>query len=219
MMTTTVRSALVTAMIGAATLASLGIGQAKRLDGPGRLGDSKVALPAALLQEQRVVNYLTAVTRDFNAEAGPSDSLDDPQRELEATTTTYTSGSSGDGTRTVVVKVYRNTGGAHPSTRFKAFSVDNAARAPITFGTLFRPGTAPLEVIAPIVARAMGEQAGQRIALDASVIRDEANYQNFALTDDAVVFFFDQRQLYPSSGATEVPVPRAVIADMLTPGL
>jgi hypothetical protein len=223
MMTKTVRSAVVAAMIGAATLTSMGIAQAtprQEAQALRRFRDTNIVPPATVGQERMIVDYLTAVMQDFDAEAGPLGSLDHPQPEqqLEATTTTYTSGSPLDGTRTVVVKIHRNMAGAHPSTWFKAFAYDSATRAPITFGALFRPDAAPLEVIAPIVARAMSAQAGRPIALDPSIIRDPATYRNFALTDDAVVFFFDQDELHPGSGATEVSVSRAVIGDMLSSG-
>ena len=39
--------------------------------------------------------------------------------------------------------------------------------------------------------------------------RDPSHYQNFAVTDDAVIFFFGRAELLPSyAGATSVTVPR-----------
>jgi hypothetical protein len=140
-------------------------------------------------------------------------------QELNATTTRYTSGDAQIGTQTVVVKIYRKLGGAHPSTWYRAFGYDNAAAAPITFDTLFRPGTKPLDVIAPIVARQMSDAVGQPIMIEPAVGIDPANYRNFAVTDDAVIFFFDRDQMHPAYDATEVAVPRATIASLLSPGL
>jgi len=41
---------------------------------------------------------------------------------------------------------------------------------------------------------------------------DPARYQNFAITDDAVIFYFGRGELLPSyAGATSVSVPRAAI--------
>ena len=65
--------------------------------------------------------------------------------------------------------------------RFRAFNFDLGKRAPVTFDTLFKPGAKPLEVLNPIVRRELGAPAAH---LDANV------YQNFAITADAVLFFF-----------------------------
>jgi hypothetical protein len=202
----TIRSAVVAAMIGAATLASMGIA------GAASLHDQ---------EEQLVLDYLTKVVGDFDADAVAVGPLDDrtPQQQLEAITARYMSGSPEDGTQTVVVKIHHNAGGARPSTWYKAFSYHNAARAPITFDALFRPGTAPLEAIAPIVAREMSARAGQPIEIDPAVGNDPANYRNFAITSAALVFFFDQSQMHPAYGATEVAVPRAALAGLLRPVL
>ena len=41
---------------------------------------------------------------------------------------------------------------------------------------------------------------------------DPAHYQNFAVTDDAVIFYFGRAELLPSyAGATSVTVPRNAI--------
>jgi hypothetical protein len=45
---------------------------------------------------------------------------------------------------------------------------------------------------------------------------DPANYQNFAITNDGVIFFFSQGTLLPeAAGATQVLVPRSVIDPLL----
>jgi hypothetical protein len=45
---------------------------------------------------------------------------------------------------------------------------------------------------------------------------DPMNYQDFAVTNDGVMFFFSQGQLLPeAAGATQVLVPRAAIDPML----
>jgi hypothetical protein len=42
------------------------------------------------------------------------------------------------------------------------------------------------------------------------------NYQNFAVVNDGVIFFFDQGTLLPeAAGATQVLVPRSAIDPML----
>jgi len=61
-----------------------------------------------------------------------------------------------------------------------------------------QPPTAPPVTIAPAAAY------------------DPANYQNFAVTNDGVIFFFDQGHMLPdAAGATQVLVPRSAIDPML----
>ena len=64
------------------------------------------------------------------------------------------------GTRSVVFTVYQNVGGAHPQTYYQAFNWNVAKNAPITFDTLFKPGTKPLDVIYPEVNRYLTRRAG-----------------------------------------------------------
>jgi hypothetical protein len=221
----TVRSAMVAAMIGAAALGLAGIARTAPRTDPGGFcasldahGGCALSASAPARQDQQVVNYLTQILQDFDAAAGAADTHDpasQPVHEMQATSSTYTSA----GTKTVVVKVYQDLGDTRPATWYRAFSYASASGAPITFDTLFRPGTRPLEVIAPMVADQMGRDVGQPVTIDPTVGTDPANYQNFAITDDAVVFFFDRDQLHPAYGATRVAIPRAAIADLLNPGL
>ncbi len=49
-----------------------------------------------------------------------------------------------------------------------------------------------------------------------AVLYNPANYQNFAVTNDGVIFFFDQGQMLPdAAGATQVLVPRSAIDPMI----
>jgi Protein of unknown function (DUF3298) len=124
--------------------------------------------------------------------------------------TTYRSGTPESGTQSLVLTIDNDTGLAHqghPNTTFKAFNFDLGKRAPITFDTLFKPGTKPLDVLNPIVRR----------ELDApSADLDEQKYQNFAITNEAVIFFFGQDQVVmDNSGPKQVTVPRAELASLL----
>lgn len=61
-----------------------------------------------------------------------------------------------------------------------------------------QPPTAPPVTVAPAAAY------------------DPANYQNFAVTNDGVIFFFDQGRMLPdAAGAPQVLVPRSAIDPML----
>ncbi len=98
--------------------------------------------------------------------------------------------------------------GAHPVTSFKAFNYDLGKGAPITFDTLFKPGTKPLDVLNPIVQRELGPLPFGNPEVDA--------YQNFAITNDAVIFFFGQGQVLPEvDGPQQVSVSRTELASLL----
>ena len=56
--------------------------------------------------------------------------------------------------------MWQNVGGAHPQTYYQSFNWDVAKRAPITFDTLFKPGTKPLDVIYPAVEQDLQKQQG-----------------------------------------------------------
>lgn len=228
------QSAVIAGVLGAVGIGAAGVAAAAPIHDPNGLctyhddkGNCQVAasgpsvdidmvFPADVPQEQAIVDYLTTVQNDFSADE-QTGTLDDPapQQALDVTSAGYTSAA----TRTVVLDVYRNSGGAHPMTWYKAFPISTATNAPITFDQLFRPGSAPLETIMPIVARQLSDQAGTPVTLDPKVGLDPANYQEFALTDDAVVFFFGNDQLQPATGSFEVSVPRSAVAAMLRPGL
>ncbi|MGY4709455.1 esterase [Mycolicibacterium sp. CBM1] len=235
-----VRTALMAGVVGAVTwtLAGTAVAVAAPLNDPSGLcttHDAKgncwlaasgpssnidIVIPAKVPQEQAVVDYVTGVLNDYNAMVQHG-TLDNPvpAQELDVTTTSYTSGSAATGTQTVVLKVYQNMGGPHPNTSYKAFALSDATKAPITFNTLFRPGSQPLTNILPIVEQQMSATAGQPITIAQDIGLDPANYQNFAITDDAVIFFFDQDQIHPAFEATQVSVPRSVIAGSLSPGI
>ena len=78
------------------------------------------------------------------------------------------------------VKICQNVGGAHPQTWYKSFNWDLATKAPITFDTLFKPGTKPLDVIFPVVEQYLQKQQGLIDGISPSVGLDPAKYQNFA---------------------------------------
>jgi Protein of unknown function (DUF3298) len=133
----------------------------------------------------------------------------------DVTAKTFRSGVSPSlGTQSLVLEIDNDTGAAHqghPNTTFKAFNYDLSKRAPITFDTLFKSGTNPLEVLNPIVQRELGTHPETPITdLDANT------YRNFAITDDAVTFFFGQDEAVPdNNGPHQVSVARAELAPLL----
>ena len=162
-----------------------------------------------------VVAYLTQIRDGFVNVAGMPDSFNLPY-ELDATGTSYRSGPPTGGTRSLVFTVWQNVGGVQPQTFFQAFNWDVGKNAPITFDSLFKPDAEPLAVIFPEVDRSLQNEYGTVVPASPGAGKDPANYQNFALTDDAVIFFVTQGSLLPdSAGPVQASVPRAVVAPML----
>jgi hypothetical protein len=127
----------------------------------------------------------------------------------------YRSGTAESGTASAVFEIYGDSG-AHPVTEFQSFNYDVGTHAPITFDTLFKPGADPVAVLDPIVQREMDRQwqgyggPAPRNTLGART------YQNFALTDDAVIFYIPQGMwLAEVGGAKRVSVPRSELASVL----
>jgi hypothetical protein len=119
--------------------------------------------------------------------------------------------SASPATQSLVLTIDNDTGGAHeghPATSFKSFNVDLATQTPITFDTLFKPGTKPLDVLTPKAQKLYSAPMLQLLPSDC---------QNFAITDDAVIFFFGEGQLIPAdnTGPRQISVPRSELAPLL----
>lgn len=173
------------------------------------------SFPVGYPDEQALTDYLTQVRDGFVNVAETPGSRGLPY-ELDAEGTPYRSGITPEGTQSVVFKVFQDVGGLHPQTWFKAFNFDLTKRAPITYETLFSPDSKPLEVIFPVVEAELQKQTGLDEPLLPGAGLDPSHYQNFALTDDALIFFFGQGELLPEvAGARQVAVPRGVVGPVL----
>jgi hypothetical protein len=112
----------------------------------------------------------------------------------------------------VVLTLFQEVGGAHPSTWFKSFTYDVERSRPVTFDSLFAPDAKPLDAIFPIVQRSLEAETGLAGSVSPGDGRDPSHYQNFAVTDDALIFFFGRAELLPSyAGETSVSLPRNAI--------
>jgi hypothetical protein len=114
-------------------------------------------------------------------------------------------------TQSLVLDIDDDTGIAHqghPGTSYKTFTYDLDKQVAITFDTLFKPGAKPLDVLTPVVRRDLDAPALALLPSD---------FRNFALTDDAVVFFFGEGQLIPgeNNGPHQVSVPRSELAPLM----
>lgn len=162
--------------------------------------------------EAAIIDYLG------QTKAGFLNIADDPEipetrgrpYELDGTADSYQSAQ----TRSVVLTLFQNVGGAHPTTWYKAFTYDLKHDRPVTFDSLFAPDADALAAISPIVQRELEAKSG--LAVIDGDATDPAHYQNFAITDDAVIFFFGRGELLPSyAGATSVSMPRNAIPPLL----
>ena len=163
-----------------------------------------VTFPLGYPDERAIVDYLLQTREGFVNVAGTPDFRNLPY-EMDVTAESFQSAQ----TRSVVLKLFQNVGSAHPTTWFKTFNYDLDQGRPITFDALFAPDTKPLEAIFPIVQRELETESGMPGSVSPADGRDPARYQNFAVTDEALIFFFAAAEMLPSyAGATSVSVPR-----------
>jgi hypothetical protein len=132
--------------------------------------------------------------------------------------TVYRSGTTNSATQSLAFATDDNTGAAHeghPDTLYQVFNYDLARHVPITIDTLFAPGVDPLPVLSAAAEPQLEKHFGEDVA---QALHDAGlkAYQNFAITDDAVLFFFGQSQLLNSNvGPTRVAVPRSQLESIL----
>jgi hypothetical protein len=174
-----------------------------------------LTFPVDYPDQQALIIFLTQRRQDFIGYAAEDPPRDHPY-ELDARAEAYHSGTPASGTKSLVFEEYSESGGAHPVTGYHAFNYDLGKDAPITLDTLFKPDTKPLEVLDTIVQREMDKHwtghggPAPKNTLGAKV------YQNFAITDDTVIFFVGQGMWLPEvAGPQKVSVPRAEIASIL----
>ena len=115
-------------------------------------------------------------------------------------------------------------GGAHPQTFYKAFNWDQGLRRPIVLDPagqekiqpLFQLGTNPWPIIFPLVETDLEKQLGTKPAIAPQVGMNPATYENFAIQNDTLMFFFGQGAVLPeSAGALSVTIPRPPIDRMI----
>jgi len=107
-----------------------------------------MSFPNDYPDQQALTAYLTQARDGFVNVSQMPGSYNLPY-ELDAKGTGYRTDTPTGGTRSVVFTMWQNVGGVHPQTWYKSFNWDIGKKAPITFDTLFKPGTKPLDVIYP----------------------------------------------------------------------
>lgn len=163
-----------------------------------------IAFPLDYPDEQAILDYLGQTRDGFVNVASTPDPRTHPF-EMDVVSESLDSAR----TRSVVLTLFQDAGGAHPTSWFKTFTYDTARGVPVTFDTLFAPGTDPLQVIFPIVQRQLESKTGLAGGISRGDGMDPSHYQNFAITDDAVTFYFARAELLPSyAGESSVTIPR-----------
>jgi hypothetical protein len=186
-------------------------------DASAPFSDITMVYPANYPDQQALVGYLDKVENDYTSFIG-SQNLTQPTG-LDVTSTRYTSGPPLSGTQSVVTKMFQNGGGAHPSIWYKSFNYNLATQQPITYDTLFQPGTQPLQTLWPIVQKSLNDQTGEDLQLPQDAGLNPDNYRSFAITNDDVIFFFDRDAFFGALGPQQVSVPRSAIAGLLSPDI
>jgi Protein of unknown function (DUF3298) len=170
-----------------------------------------MTFPVDYPDQQALTDYITQTRDGFVNVAQGSGGRDQPY-QMDATTEQHSSGQPPHNTRSVVLKFFQELGGARPSNWYKAFNYNLGTKQPITFDTLFAPGTTPLDTIFPIVQRELERQNALGAAILPSTGLDPSHYQNFAITDDHLIFYFAQGEMLPAfAGAAQAQVPRSAI--------
>ncbi len=174
-----------------------------------------ISFPADYPDQKSVHEYIKATRDGFLNLAKTQDSRVAPYA-LEIKSTQYRSAVPPRGTQTLVLEAYESVGGAHPTTFYKTFNWDQGFRKPITIENLFREGTDPYPVILPLVQAEVAKQFGDSEIFPAAAGLDPLTYQNFAITNDTLVFFFDRGAVLSGAvGAFEVSIPRGPVDSMI----
>lgn len=183
----------------------------------------RIAYPPNYPDVQGVFDWVKQTRDGFVNVAKSPDSRTMPY-QLEVTPTEYTSAVPPRGTQSLVFKVFQDVGGAHPQTFYKAFNWDQGLRRPIVVDPagqekiqpLFQPGTNPWPIVFPLVEAELEKQLGTKPAIAPQVGLNPTTYENFAIQNDSLVFFFGQGAILPeSAGAPAVTIPRPPVDRMI----
>lgn len=190
---------------------SVEAGQLCHLQATGPNYTLNMTFPADYPDEQALTDYITQNRDGFVAVAQSSGGRDQPY-QLEATTEQHSAGQPPHNTRSVVLKFFQDVGGSHSSIWYKAFNYNLGTKQPLTFDNLFPPNTTPLDAIFPTVQRDLERQTPLGAAILPSTGHDPTHYQNFAITDDQLIFYFAPGEMLPAfGGPLQAQVPRNAI--------
>lgn len=190
---------------------SVDAGQLCHVHATGQVYALNMTFPADYPDEQALIDYVTQSRDGFLNVVQTTGPRDHPY-QMEATTEQHSAGQPPHNTRSVVLKFFQDVGGSRTSTWYKSFNYNLGTKQPITFDTLFAPNTSPLDAIFPLVQRDLQRQDVAGAAILPSTGLDPTHYQNFAITDDQLIFYFAPGEMLPAfAGASQAQVPRNAI--------
>ncbi|MBY0442160.1 MAG: RsiV family protein [Mycobacteriaceae bacterium] len=167
--------------------------------------------PVDYPDQQALMSYLSQNRDGFVSVAQTSEPHDQPY-QMVVTTEQHQSGQSPHGTRSVVLKLFQDFGSTAPFSWYRAFNYNLDRKKPIAFDTLFAPGAKPLDSIYPVVQQELERRFVAGATVSRSAGMDPAHYQNFAITDDELLFYFAQGELLlPFLGPAHAWVPRSAV--------
>ena len=111
---------------------------------------------------------------------------------------------------------YGHTGGTYPTLLYMADHFDLTTGAVLTFDDFFTDPDAAAAIALEEVLRQAAQGDANGVTYDAALTERLFNRENFYLTADAVVFFYQPQDLAPNAaGAPTFPVPRSLFGDLL----
>ena len=114
-----------------------------------------ITFPLDYPDEQAILDYISQTRDGFVNVASSPDPRNHPF-ELDVDSESLASAR----TRSVVLTLFQDAGGAHPTSWFKSFTFDTVRGTPVTFDTLFAPDADPLQAVFPIVQRELESKTG-----------------------------------------------------------
>lgn len=120
---------------------------------------------------------------------------------------------------TVVYSIYSYSGGANGTAFYKTLTYDVTNQLPLTLNDIFVEGY--LSELSALVKDKLTTQLGDMTDptfIDFGAGEDPANFRNFALTNDEMIFFFDEYQVAAgAAGPQELHIPLSELAGLIQP--
>ena len=113
---------------------------------------------------------------------------------------------------------YGHTGGTYPTLLYMADHFDLTTGEVLTFDDFFTDPDAAAAIALEEVLRQAAQGDANGTTYDAALAESLFKRENFYLTADAVVFFYQPQDLAPNAaGAPTFPVDRSLFGDLLAP--
>lgn len=181
-------------------------------------------VPAYEAINQWYLNLSAGLRSDTLANAGQADADYALSKSMGYAFTYYTDEESYEITHetqrlvSILRTHYGHTGGTYPTLLYMADRFDLTTGEALTFDDLFTDPDSAASIALEEVLRqaAQGDAAGA--VYDAGLVQSLFKRENFYLTADAVVFFYQPQDLAPNAaGAPTFPVKRSLFGDLLAP--